>query len=99
MRFNRKGFFNVPFCHKPNRFSQIYINKIVNQVKNFYEISSTLDWQFLEADFRDTLAQAGQDDLIYADPPYLGRHVDYFNSWGEEEEVALAHLLERVMHL
>ncbi|MFN6186384.1 MAG: Dam family site-specific DNA-(adenine-N6)-methyltransferase, partial [Microcystis sp.] len=32
MRFNRKGQFNVPYCHKSERFSQAYITKIVNQV-------------------------------------------------------------------
>lgn len=94
MRFNRKGLFNVPFCHKPNRFCQAYVTKIVNQVRNFHEISSKLDWQFVEADFRETLSSAEQNDIVYADPPYLGRHVDYFNSWGEEEDNALATLLK-----
>lgn len=28
-------------------------------------------------------------DLVYSDPPYIGRHVDYFDSWSEEEEMAL----------
>ena len=32
IRFNRKGDFNVPFGHKPQRFSKAYITKIVNQV-------------------------------------------------------------------
>ena len=32
MRFNRTGDFNVPFCHKPERFSKAYITKISNQV-------------------------------------------------------------------
>src|SRR6185503_4484665 len=33
MRFNRKGEFNVPFGHKPERFAQAYITKITNQIK------------------------------------------------------------------
>jgi len=28
-------------------------------------------------------------DFIYADPPYIGRHVDYYDSWCEENEVLL----------
>jgi DNA adenine methylase len=27
---------------------------------------------------------------LYVDPPYAGRHVDYFNSWSDEDEAALA---------
>jgi len=34
--------------------------------------------------------------LIYADPPYAGRHVDYFNSWSEADEIELAYLLKKL---
>jgi DNA adenine methylase len=27
---------------------------------------------------------------VYADPPYAGRHVDYFNSWSDTDEAALS---------
>ncbi len=27
--------------------------------------------------------------MVYSDPPYIGRHVDYFDSWSEEEELIL----------
>jgi len=27
IRFNRKGQFNVPYCHKPERFAQAYVTK------------------------------------------------------------------------
>ena len=33
IRFNRNYKFNVPYGHKPERFSKAYITKIVNQVK------------------------------------------------------------------
>ena len=32
---------------------------------------------------------AGANDFIYCDPPYIGRHVDYYDSWDEESEYAL----------
>lgn len=32
LRFNKSGKFNVPFGHKPQRFSKAYITKIANQV-------------------------------------------------------------------
>jgi DNA adenine methylase len=96
MRFNRQGKFNVPFGHKPNRFAPAYITKIVNQVRNLAEILSHKEWQFEVMDFRETLKTARQGDLVYVDPPYAGRHVDYFNSWDEADETTLVALLKNL---
>lgn len=96
MRFNRKGKFNVPFCRKPERFARAYITKITNQVAECARILRTVDWVFQTADFRQTLRQAVEDDFVYADPPYAGRHVDYYNSWAEEDECALVEALKRL---
>ena len=41
-------------------------------------------------DFRDTLTAVEAGDFVYVDPPYAGRHVDYFNSWSDEDENDLA---------
>ena len=95
MRFNRKGGFNVPYCHKKERFAQAYVTKITNQVRRIAEVISMNDWTFVVADFRQTLASTRVGDLVYADPPYAGRHVDYFNSWSEADEEELATLLKR----
>lgn len=89
IRFNRKGHFNVPYCHKPERFAQAYVTKITNQVRQIAQILSTVEWTFEVRDFRETLAQASTGDFVYADPPYAGRHVDYFNSWSDADEAAL----------
>ncbi len=94
MRFNRKGGFNVPYCHKKDRFAQAYVTKIANQIRRIAEVVTMRDWKFAAADFRETLQNAGAGDLVYADPPYAGRHVDYFNSWSEADEEALAKLLK-----
>jgi DNA adenine methylase len=93
MRFNRKGFFNVPFGHKPKRFAKAYITKIANQIKYVTQATSQYDWQFVCSDFRPVISQAGQGDFIYCDPPYIGRHVDYFNSWSEKDEQELYDML------
>lgn len=90
IRFNRKGKFNVPYCHKPERFAQSYVTKITNQVRQIAQVLSAAEWTFEVRDFRETLAQAEAGDFVYADPPYAGRHVDYFNSWSENDEAALA---------
>ena len=94
MRFNRHGRFNVPYGHKPERFARAYVTKIVNQIRRIEEVVSVNDWQFAVADFRQTLAGMEAGDLVYADPPYAGRHVDYFNSWSEADESDLADLLK-----
>jgi DNA adenine methylase len=93
MRFNRKGGFNVPFCKKPNRFSQSYITKITNQIKFIQEIINDRDYSFVCQPFQKTLASLESGDLIYCDPPYIGRHVDYFDSWSESDEIDLHRLL------
>ncbi|MBU6411476.1 MAG: Dam family site-specific DNA-(adenine-N6)-methyltransferase, partial [Verrucomicrobia bacterium] len=96
MRFNRRGKFNVPYGHKPERFAQAYITKITNQIRRISEAISACDWTFVAADFRQTLASAQSGDLVYADPPYAGRHVDYFNSWSETDEAELGDLLKQL---
>jgi DNA adenine methylase len=96
MRFNRHGKFNVPYCHKPDRFAQSYVTKIVNQIGRISEVISTHDWTFVVADFRAALANATPDDFVYADPPYAGRHADYFNSWSESDEAELANFLKQL---
>ena len=89
IRFNSKGYFNVPFCKKRDRFSKTYITKIVNQTRAVYELLCTTSWNFQHRGFRDLIAEAKDKDFIYCDPPYLGRHVDYFNSWSEQDEYNL----------
>ena len=86
IRFNRNGEFNVPFGHKPQRFSKAYITKIVNQVDYVYVMSGHSNWSFICQDFKETLKNLSEEDFVYCDPPYVGRHVDYFDSWDEENE-------------
>lgn len=94
MRFNRSGKFNVPYCHKPERFAQAYVTKITNQVRRIGEVLAQCDWTFQASDFRNALADLQPSDFVYADPPYLGRHVDYYNSWSEADDAELAALLK-----
>ena len=95
IRFNKKGGFNVPFCRKPNRFAQAYITKITNQIRAIAEIISTGDYEFAHQDFSETISTAKAGDILYCDPPYIDRHADYFNAWGEPQEQALAEYLAK----
>lgn len=93
MRFNKKGGFNVPFCRKPERFRPALITKIVNQVEWARHVMEGKEWDFAVQDWRVTVADAKPGDLIYCDPPYIGRHVDYYNGFTEEEADDLAKAL------
>ena len=96
IRFNNRGEFNVPFGHKPERFSPAYITKIVNQIEWVFKKAQLSQWTFRCQDFRATLAADVQDDdAVYCDPPYAGRHVDYFNGWSPQDEHDLSDLLKR----
>lgn len=94
MRFGGKGNWNVPFCKKPNRFSKSYITKIVNQVSKVSDIiRPEPKWSFHNKSFTDIIPFANEQDIIYCDPPYFGRYVDYYNGWKETDELNLFNLL------
>ena len=94
MRFSKKGNWNIPFCKKPNRFAQSYITKIVNQVSKVKAVINT-EWNFTNRVFSDIIPLAKEGDLIYCDPPYYGRYVDYYNGWTEHDEELLYNLLSK----
>ena len=93
MRFNSKGRFNVPFCRKPERFRQALITKIANQIDWAASVMKGKDWEFVAQPWQKTIEAAQRGDLIYCDPPYVGRHTDYYNGFTDEEADAMAHAL------
>lgn len=95
IRFNRKGEFNVPYGHKPKRFAQAYVTKICNQIEYVQNVIIKNNWSFLCQPFTETLKLISDKDLIYSDPPYIGRHVDYFDSWDENLEKELYNSIVR----
>lgn len=93
MRFNKRGEWNIPFCKKPNRFAPAYVSKICNQIASAGKVIHKGNWQFLNQNFLDTINMAQEGDIIYCDPPYFGRYVDYYNGWTEEDEETLYNAL------
>ncbi|KXK57521.1 MAG: Dam family site-specific DNA-(adenine-N6)-methyltransferase [Chlorobi bacterium] len=94
MRFGSKGNWNIPFCKKPDRFTQAYITKITNQITAVDGvIQPEPNWIFYNKSFADIIPLATVRDLVYCDPPYFGRHTDYYNGWTEKDEETLFHLL------
>ena len=96
IRFNGKGKFNIPFCRKPNRFSKAYVTKIVNQVEHVSLILKENHFVFKCQSFEKTIGEGGSDDIFYCDPPYIGRHVDYYNGWNEGQEKSLFDNLAKI---
>lgn len=94
MRFNGQGAFNVPFCRKPQRFSAALVTKICNQIAWAAGLLEGRDWRFETQDWRATLAAAGAEDFVYLDPPYIGRHADYYARWTAADADALAGALK-----
>lgn len=96
MRFNRKGEFNVPFGHKPHRFTKAYVTKIVNQINWAARQMRDADWEFRVASWSEVFAEVTGDDFVYLDPPYIGRHADYYNAWDDAEARRLAVAAQRL---
>ena len=74
-------------------FAKAYVTKIVNQVKRLEDIFPDVDWKFKCQSFEQTISEADTQSFIYCDPPYIGRHVDYYDSWDENHEVRLHDVL------
>lgn len=95
MRFNRHGDWNIPFCKKPDRFAPAYVTKICNQISHVSHIIKKKPWEFNNVSFIETIERAEPGDIIYCDPPYFGRYVDYYNGWTEQDEHELFEALSR----
>ncbi len=89
IRFNKYNKFNVPFCQKPNRFDKAYISKIVNQIQYIEDFLAIRDVVFVCQSFAKTIQESSENTFFYCDPPYIGRHVDYFDTWDETSEKEL----------
>ena len=94
MRFNRRGQWNVPFCKEPERFAPAYVTKICNQIAAAQRVILQNHWEFHNQNFIETINHAQEGDLIYCDPPYFSRYIDYYNGWTEEDEESLFRALE-----
>jgi len=82
-RFNRKGEFNVPF----GRY------KTINYIKDFSAYTEALRrWEFASVDFE--ALSVGDEDFIYADPPYDVEFTSYSSvEFAWQDQVRLARWL------
>lgn len=89
-RVNQKGWFNVPIGTRTS---------VIFDDDDFEETSSLLvNTQLISSDFEYLIDRAGENDLIFADPPYTVRHnhngfVKYNEkifSWYDQERLSYA---------
>jgi DNA adenine methylase len=59
-------------------------------------LSKIKEFTFKCQSFTETLKTAQETDIVYCDPPYIDRHVDYYNSWDEIDEEKLFQLLLKI---
>ena len=52
------------------------------------------EWEFRTGDWRECLTGLRKDDFVYLDPPYIGRHTDYYNQWSESDSADLAQIAQ-----
>lgn len=78
-RFNKKGFFNVPF----GRYKKI------NYLRDFKLYAEVFEhWSFMSVDFEEISIE--KDDFIYADPPYDVEFTQYSgNTFTWDDQVRL----------
>jgi DNA adenine methylase len=82
-RFNKKGFFNVPF----GRYAQINYRRDFSEYKKVFK-----GWEFKAIDFEQL--ELGQDDFIYADPPYDVEFTGYTaHGFGWDDQLRFARWL------
>ncbi|EFR92773.1 Dam family site-specific DNA-(adenine-N6)-methyltransferase [Listeria innocua] len=94
IRFNNKGYYNVPFGRKPERFQKALITKIVNQAAWISSIMQGKDWQFICMSFPEAFKMMKKGDFVYLDPPYINRYDGYYDSWSQELADLLVALTE-----
>lgn len=68
-----------------------------NQLEAVTSVIREKDRTFHNCDFMGLIEQAQEGDLIYCDPPYFGRYVDYYNGWTEKDEERLFTALSKTL--
>lgn len=92
MRFNKDGKFNLPVGKRD------YNKKMQEKLSAFVDRIKKGNYQFTCIDFEKfDLSPFGQNDFIYADPPYLITCATYNEQggWNEKKEKALHEFLDR----
>lgn len=93
IRFNSKGEYNMTFGKDRSSFNPTLRQKFIDFHKRVSDINCTFfNISFDKFDF----SELGQDDFVYADPPYFNSVATYNENggWTENEESTLLNILD-----
>ncbi len=92
LRFNSKGYFNVPIG-KVDLYPEL-----VTKMKIFIEALNSRDITFLNLDYtnEDLYKKLAVDDFVYFDPPYRITNAPYNQSWSELQDYKLFKLFDNL---
>lgn len=92
IRFNSKGDFNLPV-------GNVDFNKnVFNAINNYLDFTNKINISFSSLDYKEFLTTINfiENDFIYFDPPYLISNSEYNKFWGEDEEIILYNLIDKL---
>lgn len=95
IRYNKAGQFNMTFGKGRSSFNPSLRAKFIE----FVEALQTKDCSFHDKTFKDfDFSNLGQDDFVYADPPYLNSVAAYNENggWTEDDERSLLEKLDEL---
>lgn len=95
MRFNSRGYFNMPFGLNKSDFN----SKMKQNLENFVDEIKTKNCYFTNKNFNELdIDKLSSDDFVYCDPPYLITLANYNekNAWNETREKELLSLLDKI---
>lgn len=95
IRYNKAGQFNMTFGKERSSFNPSLRAKFIE----FVETLQTKDCSFLDKTFKDfDFSNLGQDDFVYADPPYFNSVAAYNENggWTEDDERSLLEKLDEL---
>lgn len=85
-RESAKSGYNVPFGLETKKRKRSAPHLNFEALAEAAKLLSANQVRMLCADFAETIAQASEGDLVYADPPYLGTHSAYSSAGFNLEE-------------
>lgn len=94
VRYNQKGDFNVGFCHRISNPP----NPPAQEMDNFIELNLSAD-SFICQGFSNTIKNAGEGDVIYADTPYLPKDIDIDGNYKKRNKLYSGFHFELDEHL
>lgn len=93
IRFNKKGYFNLPFG------GRTYNENIKKNLKKFIERINEIDIKFANKDFKNIIEDLDvANSFVYCDPPYSLNFTEYNGRhfWSKDDDVDLLNLLDYI---